>query len=239
VQGNLLDKTYTGDALSQKLVTKINDENYNPNLVDATRGLKQESFYGDISPYALIGDPRWSLGAAMQSMLQFVLPRNNAYQAFLELGATQVINNEPCDAEGMPIANIPQNITEAFVQGPVDIEEMQTHFDNTKNDALKTHLNAFVAYIRKVYLSRNYKIDAVFITTPRFFFVKLYTGENTAPQNLEFLRYYHDQAQNVADELQIPLQTVQGLSISQESFQQNYSSMYSLMRDIPDYTKMI
>ena len=156
-------------ALLARLVAKAEDENFDPSkIIGLSHELDQKSFLPDLNPLSLIGDPRWSMGAAMQSMYQQFLPRIDSYLKSITPAASFVNEKgQICDADGNPIEtsqasplvsydvngnvtyNIPENST---LPKPPTVEEMKAAFLAAKDAAFKNHADAFVLYLRKNYL---------------------------------------------------------------------------------------
>lgn len=162
-------------ALLARLIAKAEDENFDPSkIIGLSHELDQKSFLPDLNPLTLVGDPRWSLGAAMQTMYQQFLPKIDEYLKAITPTASFVnAVGQICDADGNPIeisksnssisydvnGNVSYNIPEnSSLPKPPTAKEMKTAFLAAKDLAFKNHADAFIQYLRKNYLEIPFQI---------------------------------------------------------------------------------
>lgn len=189
-------------ALLARLVAKAEDENFDPSkIIGLSHELDQKSFLPDLNPLSMIGDPRWSLGAAMQTMYQQFLPVIDNYLKSITPTASYVnARGQICDADGNPLEidqanalvtydvngnvsyNIPENST---LPKPPTAAEMKTAFLAAKDAAFKRHADAFVLYLRKNYLEIPFRILAKY--PPRTIAALAWTA---SPIYLEFAGFF-------------------------------------------------
>jgi hypothetical protein len=168
---NTDNPTVTKDrsALVSKLGKKIKtDENYDTSdAIGFNHPLDIKSFLPDLNPYALIGDPRYTLGAAIQITLQEVLPLINKFLKSVSPLATTV--NEQgliCDSDGNPIP--PESLNSGITfdsNGVVDltkandlfkpptVEEIKKIFEFKRDEAYRNQADAFIKYLRDNFLN--------------------------------------------------------------------------------------
>lgn len=166
-------------VLLSKLIEKASkDEDYDPSeIVKLNHPLDPKSFFPDLNPFSLIGDPRWSLGAALQAMYQKFLPEVNSFLQSVSPSATTVdVNGNPCDADGNPITTDQMNMNAVSfdaegvitynynsIEGlpkPPTAASMKKFFIETKDAAFKKHADAFVTYLKRNYLNAPQNIIA-------------------------------------------------------------------------------
>jgi hypothetical protein len=185
--------------LLAKLISKIQDESFTADdLVQLNGPIDIKSFLPELGSLSLIGDPRWSLGAAIQAMLQEFIPRTNAYLKSISPDAVSVNSiGEICDADGNPI-----DTSKLFNMGvgsvvsqaaptvpPPTAKEFKVFFKESAEKAFKRHADAFVRWLKKNYLdiepkvistypnkyliAMPWKAQPVFLSFAGFFFIKL------------------------------------------------------------------
>jgi len=86
--------------LMSKLNDHLNDPDFNPILAEPEIPITPKSIMPDLAAFSKVGDPRWSLGAALQKMFQTQLPKINAWQEMVEAGGQIIKDTYICMADG-------------------------------------------------------------------------------------------------------------------------------------------
>ena len=172
------------------------------NITGLSHEMNPKSFMPDLNPYALMGDPRWSLGAAMQTMFQKGIPLITNFVKSITPLATYV--NERgviCDADGNPIPTSQMDSALSFdVNGVIDysrlpgtitkpptVQELKKMFTAAKDKAFTDHADAFLKYLHVNFLdiaprtlSTNptkialpWTAQPIYLKGPGMFFIKL------------------------------------------------------------------
>jgi hypothetical protein len=140
------------------------------NILGLNHEINPKSFLPDINPYALVGDPRWSLGAAMQTMYQKVLPEITDFLKSVTPRATYVNEyGQVCDEDGNPISSetdpninpyisfdmngvIDYTKVSSALKKPPTVEYIKSIFINSKNEAFRKSADAFLKYLHVNFL---------------------------------------------------------------------------------------
>jgi len=86
--------------LMAKLNEHLDDPDFNPILAEPEVPITPRSIMPDLNAFSQVGDPRWSLGAAIQKMYQMFLTRINIWQEISEAGGTIIKDEFICLADG-------------------------------------------------------------------------------------------------------------------------------------------
>jgi hypothetical protein len=249
-------------SLMKKLIPQVENEDFDNHIRGVDVPLEPKALMPDLNALHRKGDPRWSLGAALQEMYQYFLPRIQAYTEMLEAGGAAVdVNCNICTEEGVAIksgsplvAKVSKelrtqlnNADNLIVLSAPNTAEVYEYFTTRKDKAFKRHADAFVEYVQTKYLSQGYLGEAAFIDPPGFFFVKLTLekvsydeyGQEIDDSDLVCLRYYSDQKDYVVAALNINLIEAQSLAVQDETMKKSLKTLSALSMDIPDYTRMV
>jgi hypothetical protein len=220
--------------LMKKLMTYVEDEDFNPVLMEPKEPITYKHFLPDLNPYALVGDPRFSLGCAMQAIFQEFVPRIKACEEIAEAGGVGIKEDCICSADGQQIRKASD--TALYVANRTTInpdlniktpcfpkaDEVETFFQIKRTQALEYHAESFVRYIKLCYLANPlWYAEPVIVRAFNFFFVKLSKRESISSDKIvtrKFLKYYSDQSNYVANLLGTNLIEVENLAV------QSYSS---------------
>lgn len=258
VPGNTTDPSYNILPLLQRLAGHAEDEDFEGSLKEPAENIDPRAFLPDLNALALVGDPRWSLGSALQAMTQKFQPRIEAYTAVLEQGATTITDGYFCTDDGTKIAVAPDDVVRSFA-GPPTIEEIIEEFVNLRDKANLNHAEAFVRYLKRNYLDKEWFAEAVFINPPGFFFIKVthyrQPKQKLDPDDFHYFRYYSDMKDIVIGLLGISLEQKNHLAVFNPTTVSEHNSsnnttpdqsnarqakaLSELMQNIPDYTKMV
>lgn len=214
------DRTAYFKKIMPLLEKEDEDSDFNPLLAEPEEEITIKHLLPDLNPFATVGDPRYTLGCAMQQIYQEFYPRILACQEIADAQGAGIKDDCICSEDGQQIRKASQVAIFAANRTITDYtsglkkpclpttDEISAFFDAKINEAREAHTMSFVRYIKLCYLSNpQWKADPVILKNPAFFFVKLYktlVGE-TKPSEAKFLRYYYDQADRVAELLGVEL----------------------------------
>jgi hypothetical protein len=240
---------YDPSAFHQKLARAALDENFNGELKLPEIFPEWKAFLPDINAWSLVGDPRWTLGYALQGMFQWWWPRVKAYIDYLTNKGLIIKNNYICDADGQQIIEYTEdNLNSLLIQGnpsatadipkPVTAEEILAEFNRQRINALQKSADAFVEYIRKKYLDRGFFVESYYYHPMRLFVLKCYNLDyKGALMNVKYVKYYHDQIDYIINKLKIPIQQVNDQGFGIHLIEGNLYEDIKL--PIPDYIKRL
>lgn len=156
--------------------------------------VKSDPFYVNPDPgiaqnFNGVGDPRFSLGQAMQNAFNVFIPRQQALIEVKNAGGCQIINEYICDSDGVPIVKASSNC--AGLSGNLRIQQneiidyVKTSFFN----AIQNQSDSFVTYINDNYVAKGYTLNILDFSSLHILSLKL-----TKP-NYEtvFFKYFYDQ----------------------------------------------
>lgn len=147
------------------------DDNFDTsNIMGLSHPIDLKSFLPDLNPYSLMGDPRWSLGFAMQTVMQKVMPMINEYVKSVTPTAAYINDmGQFCDLDGNPVPVETLN-NSAFtydangildfsktdftkIKKPPTAQEIKKIFLQSKDEAFRKHADAFIKYLKDNYLN--------------------------------------------------------------------------------------
>jgi hypothetical protein len=235
--------------LMKKLMTRVSDEDFNPVLMEPSEPITYKHFLPDLNPYALVGDPRFSLGCALQAVYQEFIPRIKACEEIAEAGGVGIKEDCICSADGqqirkasdtaMYVANRTSINPDLNIKTPCfpTAEEVETFFEIKRTQALDYHAEAFVRYIKLCYLANPlWYAEPIIIRTFNFFFVKLARKESLTSDKIilrKYLKYYSDQADYVADLLGVNLIETDNIAVETYSKDINLSEVTTQLGGSP------
>lgn len=196
-------------------------------------GVDTEKFRTDPASFKGVGgDPRYSMGDVISGIYATFLPRLKARQEIGAAGGCQIINEYICDPDGNPIIRASQNCIDYINSGKVtqtttnngkvvNIERIQPQevvdfVRNSYNDARKKNSDAFITYVKKTYITQGWT-PHLYQALPIYAFYAQFTKKD---QKNVYLRYYVDQKDYIAQQLNLPILSSEELG-SLGSFDKN------------------
>ncbi len=178
----------------------------------------QEPKLFDYSKYTTVleqlsgtGDPRWTMGAMFTDLLDNVIPHIVAQTEILQAGGCQIIDQFICDSNGKPIkstssscSGVPVAITNEYIQTYIN-EQLLAAKTNAAND--------FFTYIQNNFVNQQWTLAAYLLTIPGLVGNIFYIAATKNTQ-VQYLKYYPDQAEYITRQLDIPLTTIDTTSIT-------------------------
>jgi hypothetical protein len=240
---------YDPSTFYQKLARAALDENFNGELKLPEIYPEWKAFLPDINAWSLIGDPRWTLGYALQGMIQWWWPRVKAYMDYLSGKGLIIKDNYICDADGQQIVEYSEDNLNALlsqnnaaqtadIPKPINAEEVLEEFNRQRINALQKNADAFIEYMRKRFLDRGFFVESYYYHPMRMFVFKCYKLDYKGSLiDTTYVKYYHDQIDYVISKLKVPIQQVndQGFKIHFKE-----GNMYEDIKlPIPDYIKKL
>lgn len=236
--------------LMKKLIPHVTDEDFNPVLMEPKEPITYKHFLPDLNPYALVGDPRFTLGCALQTVYQEFVPRIKACEEIAEAGGVGVKEDCICSEDGQQIRKASDTVMFAANRTLLDptlkikvpcfptAQEIETFFNIKRDLALANHAEAFVRYIKLCYLSNPlWHADPVLLPQYSFFFVKLVRKESLTSDKIvdkKYLKYYSDQANYVADLLGTNLIQAEDLFLDDEANNIDLTSITKSLTESPE-----
>lgn len=107
----------------------------------------------DLGPMAMMGEPRWSTGSAIQSAFQQFMPIIDAHREVTMAGGTTVQNNYICDPDGNPIVEASPLAAANFDKTLPTYPDLKDFVIQSRQKALKKHADAFLDFLRTYYLT--------------------------------------------------------------------------------------
>lgn len=243
--GLLFDDT----ELIQKLGTFATDENFDGVLKQPSHAINWKALLPDLNVMSLEGDPRWSLGNAVQDVFQEFWPKVQAYIDFLNKQNITIINDYICDMDGTPIEKVSEEalaryntisgFNSSLTAPPLPTPQaISDYFDKRMNQAFDRHADGFIKYIREAYLSQGYFVEGYYYHPIRLFALKTYVTNYTGQiLSLTYFKYYADRIDYVINALKIPFTEIS---------KQNFATIFTDDKiaeaselPIPDYTKYL
>jgi hypothetical protein len=170
-----------------KLMAKVENEEYDGIQQRPSETIDYRSLMPDLNAMSMIGDPRWSLGCAMQSVLQEFMPKVDAYKEMLENLGTQVVDDCICNDDGVKIAKASPTLIKVSAEAassnqPITLPttaDISSFFESQKESAFRNHADAFINYINKCFPLDTWPIREAFFVAVGFFFIKISKSSNT------------------------------------------------------------
>lgn len=243
--GLLFDDT----ELIQKLGTFATDENFDGVLKQPSHAINWKALLPDLNAMTLEGDPRWSLGNAVQDVFQEFWPKTQAYIDFLNKKNITIINDYICDMDGTPIEKVSEEALARYntitgfnssVSAPPlpTPQAINDFFDKRQNIAYNRHADGFIKYIREAYLEQGYFVESYYYHPIRLFVLKTYVTNYTGQiLSLTYFKYYADRIDYVVQGLKIPFTLVTKADIPQVFNDSSFKEQ--IENPIPDYTKYL
>lgn len=155
-----------------------------------------------------VTDGRFSLGLVLSSVYAEYLPRLQARREIGAAGGCQIINSYICDADGVPIikasSNCPPNVNANKITGGEVVDMIFNLYTKTQ----KEHSDNFLNYLKTKY--SGWTVQLVLYTFANFFIIIL----NKTDEKTTYIKYFFDQANYIASQLEISLTIVDGLKMT-------------------------
>lgn len=236
---------FKDNALLQKLATFATKEDFDGNIKQPSHDLDWRALLPDLNAMTFEGDPRWSLGHAVQNVFQKFWPEIQNYIDFLRSQGITVVNNYICDIDGNPIEEATVEALTKYNTNSDDsappiptAQRIGEYFDKTMEEAFNRHADGFIYFIKNYYLEQGYFVEGYYHHPTRLFTIKTYITTYTGSiESLTYFKYYPDRIDYVINRLRIPFIEVTKATIPQVFNDNVFLNQMEI--PIPDYTKYL
>ena len=206
------------------------------------------NFYSSLS--AMKGDGRVDFGQVWNAVKEDFVPRATTQIEIAQSGGCQVVDGYICDSDGNKIKEASLNCREGeeYLK-TITVQEVTEYVTNFILTKRQESADSFINFLKLEYKANGWSLTSYFYTKTYFYYVEAFkdrvvfnttTGLSSIVTDRNYFKYYQDQKEYVAQQLQIPLNVNDTWTL-----QINYSLPESvtafseaMLVNIPDYTLM-